>query len=477
LAYGAIGLAQRAVGFVLLPVYARVLTPTDYGQVALLLTVSAIAGSLFTFGLEAGILRIWYLLKGEEKERRRLMNTAWLFLAVVPLVLTGLLALLLWISGWSTPEVPNRLLTFDLIAVALSVAATTLPYTVFRAEGRFTSYVKVSAAYAIAQTGLKVILVIGLDYKVGGWVASDVLAGVLVIPVGLIVLRYRPDASFSVPHLRSSLAIGVPLLPHQLSHWALQFADRIVISALLTVSAVGVYSAGYQFGAILIALLAEVNRASIPEYGGFLAKEISGEDLASSITVQVTITCFLGLGLSLIGPVFLRMTLPTEYSGAAGVVPWAALGGVLVGLYYIPMNLIAIVAGDTRWVWMATFVAAAFNVLLNLATVSRWGLTAAAVNTAVSYGMLLGLVTIYQHRRVRTPIHLEWPRLARVASTCLVAYAAGAAGAADRALPVAFIARGAACAIAGLALMVGVGGWLPLRRAAVASSAESASTS
>jgi peptidoglycan biosynthesis protein MviN/MurJ (putative lipid II flippase) len=63
-------------------------------------------------------------------------------------------------------------------------------------------------------------------------------------------------------------------------------------------------------------------------------------------------------------------------------------------------------------VWTSTLAAGAVNVGLNLATVPTLGNVAAAVNTAIAYAVLLGLLVAYQYRVARTPIPLAWRRIA-----------------------------------------------------------------
>ena len=103
--------------------------------------------------------------------------------------------------------------------------------------------------------------------------------------------------------------------------------------------------------------------------------------------------------------------MPAEFGPSAALLPWIAAGYVFFGLYFLPMNAVSVMAGQTRWVWTATVAAGAVNIGLNLATVPTFGTTAAAVNTAVAYGVLLVLLVGYQYGVVRAPIPLVWRRI------------------------------------------------------------------
>ena len=53
------------------------------------------------------------------------------------------------------------------------------------------------------------------------------------------------------------------------------------------------------------------------------------------------------------------------------------------------MNGLSVLTGTTRWIWVATVVAATINIGLNLLLVPRYGIMVAAITTAIGYGSLL----------------------------------------------------------------------------------------
>jgi O-antigen/teichoic acid export membrane protein len=102
--------------------------------------------------------------------------------------------------------------------------------------------------------------------------------------------------------------------------------------------------------------------------------------------------------------------MPPDFAEAGAYVPWLVVGTVLFALYFVPMNIIAILAGRTRYVWIATVVAAAVNIGLNLLTVPRYGATATAINSAVGYAVLLVGVLLFM-RGLSERVDLDWGRM------------------------------------------------------------------
>ena len=75
---------QRGLIFLLLPVYTRVLVPSEYGRLSILLAIGAAAIILLSFGMDTAFFRTYFALNEDSERRRRFVTTAWCFLLVVP---------------------------------------------------------------------------------------------------------------------------------------------------------------------------------------------------------------------------------------------------------------------------------------------------------------------------------------------------------------------------------------------------------
>ena len=98
--YGAGDAAIQAVNFLLLPLYVRYLTPTDYGALLMLTSVETFLKLMNRWGLDGAFMR-YYLDRDEGHARARFTSTIVIFIAVLDGAL--LAAALLgspWIAGW-----------------------------------------------------------------------------------------------------------------------------------------------------------------------------------------------------------------------------------------------------------------------------------------------------------------------------------------------------------------------------------------
>jgi O-antigen/teichoic acid export membrane protein len=423
--YAAAAFLQRGIGFLMLPIYTRALTPAEYGQLAVVLTVATAAGTLLSFGLETAIFRTWFQMAGNPRDRERFVNTVGLFLLVVPGVITLVLIVTLGPTIGAAFSVPAGTLAIGLAAIVVGTVATTLPMALVRAQERLRAYLLLTAIFVVSDTALMVWLVVLVPGGIYGWLIATLASYAVLLVAGLLVLGHRWTGSFEWRHLRFALAFGLPLLPHAISHWALSLSDRAVLGAFVSPNEVGVYNLAYQLALPISILTVALHQGVMPLYAHASAEASVRRELSLVVTNQIFVTVYLGLGAALLGPPFVLIVMPAAYAQAADALPWIGWGLTAFGLYLIPMDAITVMAGRTRWVWIATVVAAAANISLNLLLVPRYGMLAAAWDTAIAYLVLLVAIYGYMLRVTESRVSYEWTRILLGTGTIVASLALG----------------------------------------------------
>ena len=256
---------QRAIGFLLLPLYTRALDPADYGALSVLTSVAAAVAILFTFGLDIAIFRTYFEYENNAARQGRYIQSIWRVLVGAPLVGAVVLALL------ASPFVgEGRVSDLDVllafVGMALWAAATTVPLSVLRAQQRLRDYLKVSAVSIVATPLLTVLFVVVLDTGITGWFVALVLSMGLSLLASMWILPWERRAHFDSAIVRKSLAFSLPLVPHALSHWALQLADRSILILLVSSSAVGVYTLAANLALPVMIAVQSLNLGFMPTY-------------------------------------------------------------------------------------------------------------------------------------------------------------------------------------------------------------------
>lgn len=417
----AIGAAlPRVAGFLLLPVYARALSPREYGTISLLLAASTAVAILLSLGLDLAIFRRYFELSSNPTLQRDFVQSVWRVLAVVPLSAATLGGAVWWVLD-PAESVGGFEVLLALLAAAVGVAATTVPLAVLRAEQRLQAYIVVTGTATLATATVTVFLVVILDGGVGGWLLGTILANAVTFIAAATAMPWVRSAPFRRELVVGAVALGIPLIPHFLSHWALQLADRVILAGLVSLSSVGVYSLASNLALPVLILVQSLNQGLMPTYARAATETGHTKELSSIVATQVTLVTAITLSCALVAEPLATVVAPAAYAGAGDLVPWIVLGYGFLGLYYIPMNGVSLGARRLRFVSLTTVIGVLTNIGLLLLFVPSEGLRAAAVASAIGYAVLLVAIFLYS-RRPANPVRYRWPLIGSVVATAAIVY-------------------------------------------------------
>jgi O-antigen/teichoic acid export membrane protein len=262
----------RGLAFALLPVYTRYLRPAEYGIVALTVTCTVALGILYPLGLRGAISRTYYE-SGSVRERRERVGTLWiamiLFAAATALLLDRFGPSL---TAAALPEVPfHPYLRLAVWTAFLGVLGLT-PLALLQAQERAHAYVLLTLWTALTTTAVTVWMVVRGGGAHGYLKGALIGAALAAVPyLALTIGQIRPVFRASI--LMPALAFSLPLVPHALAGWALEMSDRAILTRLLPLQDVGIYSLGYQLGAARGLMTAAFNAAWVPFLFGILQSE------------------------------------------------------------------------------------------------------------------------------------------------------------------------------------------------------------
>ncbi|CAG0990972.1 hypothetical protein MYXO_02398 [Myxococcaceae bacterium] len=417
--YGLGSVANQAVAFLLLPLYTRYLTPTDYGALALVNTAGSILIFTAALGIHSGMIRVFFQYVTPE-ERQRVASTALLFAAT----LAFLVGVSLILAGrWVVPlifDFPNASSYYPLAVCTFCASAVNLTsLAILQVQQRPRAYVLASVSGVFVSVGVSIQLVAFARLGLFGVLVGQ-LAGVLTqLVIGLTASYAVIRGVFYAGALRRMLDFSVPLWPTNFSAWVLSMADRWTLKTFSTLASVGLYALGFRFGMILETLFVQpFQQAWSPHLFASLEDPGYREMIARALDYYVFVGAFIALGLGLFAGDAIRLIADPAFGGSEPIVFWIAVGSLLRGTSTVTVASIHI-EGKTHYSAGVYVAATLLNLVLLRLLVPDFGIYGAAAALLVTYAAVTAMFLAIARRLHPIPYRLSRVFLGLVAAVSL----------------------------------------------------------
>jgi O-antigen/teichoic acid export membrane protein len=410
--YGLGSIVARIVAVLLLPLYTRYLSPSDYGLIETLVALSAVLTALVAQAMKSAFFRFYF--DSAEPERRLLVvRTAfWYVFAVSTAVLVAGVALaqpISWLLFHTRSHDGLVIAAFIGLWAAMNYEQMT---SLFRVEQRSGSYVVATLSNVAITIAATVLLVVVFDKGPLGVLVGN-FTGTLIVYAALLVYSRRAlGLQFDRSLYREMNRFGLPLVPSALALWLTNFSDRFFLVKLSDAHEVGLYSIGVRLASAIILLLTAF-RMAWPAFAYSIEDDREARRTYSFVlTYVVYVCCWLALALGLLAPWILRLITTKPFYPAQNVVPLLAFGVAAFGAYVV-VQIGTGRARQTRSNWIVTGAAALVNVTLNLALIPSYGRMGAAVAMVSAYTFLFVAMAWRAHGVF--PVAYQWRRVATLA--------------------------------------------------------------
>jgi O-antigen/teichoic acid export membrane protein len=416
--YGAATVVTRATSLVVVPIFTRFLSDTDYGVIDLL----TIAGNLvlLTVALEISQAVARFLPDASDEDKVTFASTALMF-SVGAYALFGVAGLI------AAPEIRSWLIegAADDVTVRLAVVATCLngifqlTSGVLRFQLRASQFAIASLGSSLVAIGLGLFLVAGAGAGVDGFFVGQIVGATIGVVLTMVFSRglYRPI--FDRMRLVSMLRFSMPLVPSSIGVFVALFVDRLAIGQLMTVADVGVFGIGYRLASTVSLLSFGAQMAVTPLVYARHADPGTPAALERIFRYYVGMALMVALGLSLFAPEILRVLTTPVFYDAASVVPLLAPALFLANLYVFMPGLG--IAKRTAAFAVINLSGALLNLMLNLLLIPHLGIVGGALATLVSAAAVFAAYAVGSQRLY--PVPHQWHRLASAVVAIVVVYA------------------------------------------------------
>jgi len=397
--YGVSAILARGLAFLIVPLYSRLLSPTDYAALDLIATAGVLVTLVVPLEVGQGMAREWADASDDEA-RRRLAATALAFTAAayaialaLALPLAGVLA-----AWWIGSSDYASALAIGLVQMAANGVFLQL-LGQFRWARRPQAYGAISVLNAALALGLGV-----LGSQLGGLngvLAGQALAAAAAACAAALLSRGTRIGGFDREALRRMLSFSLPLVPAGAAGFVAFYGNRGLLSALAGLEQVALYAVAARIAALTTLLVVGVQGALTPlVYLHHRDPDVPAQ-LARLFAAFLALALSLCLAVSLFAPE-LVMIAQASYAAAAELLPWLAPAALLSQMYVFAPGLG--IARATGLQLAITVAAALLSLALNAGLIPYFGALGAAAANLVAAAAYFACWWIAGQRLYRLPM-------------------------------------------------------------------------
>ena len=319
--YGLGSTIGKFLSLFLLPIYASVFTPEDYGSLDFILTIATIISIFGMLQIETGLQRFYYEYE-TEVDRNKLLSTSFVFTFVLSLIVTLLSLPLIPFVNDNYLEGKYGIELFVSLLVIIPSNLLGILFIDFR-------YKKKSILFMVINTVL--VLITALSSICAVKIFDMGILGVIVCNTGTLFLIFcicfflwfKEVKILAVDKkmLKQMLSFGLPQFPARLGSISNSYINRFFMMGMLSVSAIGIYSVSLKIASGMQLVLSAFQLAWLPYMYELLSKPNHKKELIKSYKCILWILFYCVALLSIFSKDIVLLLTNESYIEAAKYAP------------------------------------------------------------------------------------------------------------------------------------------------------------
>lgn len=385
----------KAAAFITLPVLTGGMSQADYGIYDLITILESLVLPAATLQIQTAAFRYLIDAREEKEKQKAIISNTLLFTLLVSLAVLSAVFVLMRGRGRSIRFWICLYFFADILVSSVSQIA--------RGLNRCLDYSVSAVLSAVGRMVFAVVLVGGQGMGLKGGVMA--LAGATVFALCFLSVRLRLYRQVSVracsfEMIRQLLRYSWPMVPNSMSMWVVRVSDRLIITAVLGVSANAVYAVANKIPSMLN-LIQNTFVMAWQENASLVSRDADAADYYARVFRRIYDLMAGCLGMMLAGaPLLFALLVKGSYDAAFLQMPILFMGMFFYGMSAC-LGGIYVAYKATRSVGITTFAAAVCNLLLNLLLIRKLGLYAASLSTLFSYLFLFVFRLVHVRKLVK----------------------------------------------------------------------------
>lgn len=412
--------ATKALGFFLIPIYTKHLSPADYGVLGTLITITELLPVILSLSIDVAFARFFHDYKDDDSKLTSLYSSVFWFVTIFgsSMLVLFLFSTYFWLEELLTvPVYPFAFLAF-IPAIFAQLNQLGVRFLRQSLQARTASIITVLSA--IVNMGLSTILLVEFDMGIEGrlW---GIGAAVLMNFIFLTTMFIRSGMlkwTFSKKFLLECLYYSMPMILMTSSNWINSVSDRLVVAKYVDTAAVGLYALAFQFAIIVDIIGTAITEVLMPmSMSGLIHdKENTKKKLSEYAAFMWVFMIFLNVGVLLFSKDVILFMANERYLAAYVAIPILASRKVF-GMQYRFFAVLISYHKKTSYFTYTSITVALFNLALNFMFVPIYGYLAAVWSTFACSVLYAAIIIVLGLRLEKVVI--QWKKY--VLSTALYA--------------------------------------------------------
>lgn len=256
----------------------------------------------------------------------------------------------------------------------------------------FKNKYKLNFIYSILCNPISQVLSLIFSYLlvthkyIGRIIGIDIFNILFGIICGIYIL-FKGQFKYRKKYIKQSLKICIPMIPHLLAQLLLTSCDLIMVKNISGAEKAGIYGMAYTIANLLYAVLIQLFNPWSPWiYRRLKNNEI--DSIYNNSKAMMSFCFILCIGLMCVCPEVIKLLLDVKYYSAINLIAPICIG-IFFQIMYIFFYDIEYFYKKTKQIAFFSVITAILNIVLNYFFIKKFGYSAAAYTTLISYFILL----------------------------------------------------------------------------------------
>lgn len=409
--YLAANLATKALAFISIPVYTRLLTTDDFGIVNIFLGVVGILNSIFTLGCDCAVSRYYFDRKNDE-DFKTFVGTSVIFSVIIFSI--NAILFCLCVNFISNRTQLPLYATYLIIPVVLFNIIGLLFEQIYNPQKKSAIIAKSSLFRVYFGFGFSIIFILFLDSnKFYGQIWGQIAAGILLTIFWVKKIKRYFTFSFSKTHLKYILIYSIPLIPYAMSGVLIEQFGKLSIGHNYSVRDAGYYSLALSISGLVAIIISITHQAWNPYYFEYMnSRNYAQHDQDQNRIFRITILG--GIFVAALGQEIGSLLAKSTFTSSLHLIPIMVVGYIFYQLAYVYMRNFGYTC-KTIFSTITVVSSSLLNIGVNIYLIPLWGEIGAAVSFVISYIFMAGIAWFFNKYVIKfhtTPLKIFFLPLA-----------------------------------------------------------------